>query len=108
MNPGLLDRQFTFESKTLTRDTFGQEVASWATDFTTWGQLIEMAGVERFEAAQLTEKADVKIIIRYRTGVTTKLRCFDVLDSRYYEIVNVKRIGRNNTFELLGKLILRT
>ena len=108
MNAGLLDRRFTFQTKTPTRDNYGQKVAAWTNSFTIFGQLIEMSGVERFEAAQLTAKADVKIIIRYRAGIVPTMRCFDVADVVYYDIVSVIRIGRKDTLELMAKKIYRT
>jgi len=104
MFSGKLDRRIIFETKTTSRNAYGEETTSWAVSFTTWAHVIELKGKESFEASQLTEVADVKIKIRYRTGVNVDdYRLF--YNSKYYDIYSFSELGRQDGLEIFAKLL---
>lgn len=106
MQAGRLDRRITFQSLTRTRNTYGDEVASWtdiATTPTVWANVLELKGKEKFEASQITHHADLRIRIRYRSDITEKLRI--VYNSKDYDIYSITEMGRGEGLEIFAKLI---
>src|SRR3990167_3408117 len=103
MRAGNLDRRITVQTKTLTANSYGERVASWADTFTTWANVFEIAGKEKFEASQLVDKADIRFSIRYRTGVNEEQRI--VYDSNYYDIYSVTELGRQDGLEIFATKI---
>lgn len=105
MNNGLFYKRIIFQQATNTTNEFGENIQSWTDKYTVWGQIIFMAGVERFEAAQLTAKADVKFVIRYKSGFDAKWRIKDKETSVVYDIYSIVNLGRKSYMEILGKRI---
>jgi len=104
MFSGRLDRRIIFEVKTTARNSYGEETTSWATSFTTWANVIEMKGKEAFEASQLTDVADLKIKIRYRTGLGNDDYRINY-NSKYYDIYSYSELGRQDGLEIFAKLL---
>ena len=104
MQAGKLDRRITFQSFTRTRNTYGDEVTSWAniaTVPTVWAELTELKGKETFEAAQITSFADTRFRIRFRSDLTERLRIS--YKTRHYNIQSITEIGREDGLEILAQ-----
>lgn len=89
---GQLRERVTFERKTVTRNTFGEEVQSWAPigaapaswpvqsglhpmvsggAASVWARVEPLAGRERLMAQQMGATADVRVTVRYRPDVNS-------------------------------------
>ena len=77
------------------QDATGSVVWIWLDAFAAWAAIEPMMGREYFAAAQIQSDATVRIRIRYRTGVTPKMRVRHVAERgsptlfEYYEIESV-------------------
>ncbi|HMR01767.1 MAG TPA: phage head closure protein [Candidatus Competibacter phosphatis] len=103
MQTGRLRERLTIQQETVTRDDSGEELKSWSTLATVWGQVTPGASSERFLASAGQRVAEVTHTarIRYRTGITPKMRI--VWEStRILEILSVvDPDGRNSRTVLL-------
>jgi SPP1 family predicted phage head-tail adaptor len=74
MRAGSLKHRIVFEKPTITQDSMGGMVTSWATHATVWGEVIHLAGREYWQAQQANSEATGKIRIRYRNDITPLMR----------------------------------
>lgn len=75
MNAGSLDRRITIEAPTITTNDVGAEVVTWAT----WAadvpaQVRTESSRDRILAGRITEEMAYLVTIRYRDGITPKMR----------------------------------
>lgn len=106
MRAGKLDRRVTFQTKTETKESDGGVSVTWADTFTTWANVLELKGKEKYEASQLVDKADIKLKIRYRTNVNVKMRF--VYSDNFYDIYSISELGRQDGLEIFGTKIPTT
>lgn len=102
MRLGQLNRSIVLQSNTPSRDATGASVPSWGTLATVWAQVLPVAGGETFGADQITALADVKLRIRHRTDVTTKVRVSYA--SKVYDITRIDELGRGAGLDLYCKV----
>jgi SPP1 family predicted phage head-tail adaptor len=100
MRAGRLDKVLTLQSRSLTGNDYGEQVASYSPLATVWGEKIDVRGSEKFAALQTIGQIDCKFRIRYRADLTTVNRV--VCDSKSYDITGITEIGRREGLELLG------
>lgn len=104
---GRLDNEVVFQTLNTSRGTTGQEkegtVASSITDF---AMVEQLAGNEKYESMQLTEKADIKITIRYRTDINAAMRV--MWEGKWYNIYTITEITRHVGLRILAKEIVQT
>ena len=74
MRAGRLRHRLVLQSKTETRNAYGEAVITWATQATVWGSIEPLSGKEYLAQAQVQSEQLVRIIIRYRSGITTAYR----------------------------------
>lgn len=82
-----LDQQVTFKTPTEAKNAVHEIIQTWAnisTDPTVWAQIEPVNGREYFESQQIRAESNVKITIRARSDLTTKMRV--VHGSVTYEI----------------------
>jgi len=68
---GELDERITLQTKTEIVDDSGDRTHTWANTWTDWAKVVQKTGNEKFEAARLTEIADIEVWIRYRGDIST-------------------------------------
>lgn len=104
MQAGKLDRRLTLERATVTYDSFNSPVYTWATLATVWGEKKEISDGERLSAQEKGADITTRFQIRYSTTVAD-LNPKDRLtyDSRTYDIVGVKELGRRDGLEITTK-----
>lgn len=105
MQTGRLRERVTIQSETVTRDGSGEELKSWGEVATVWAQVLPGASNERFLASAGQRVAEVThtVRIRFRSGITPKMRIIWE-SSRILEILSVvDPDGRNSTTVLLCK-----
>jgi len=82
-----LRNRVTIQEKTVTQNTYGEEVITWSDVATVWGAVEPIRGDEfiamRREGAELT----TRIVIRYRSGVVTENRV--TFGSHTYDIESI-------------------
>ncbi len=102
MKAGMLRHRVTIQQATETQNSYGEIVQAWTTVATVWAS-IEARGVrESFAASQQFATADHIITIRYRSGVTAKMRI--VYGSRVFDIQGaVDPDGRKRTLMIYAK-----
>lgn len=84
MRAGRLRHRVALQSATETRDAHGQPVKTWATNATVWGGVEPVRGKEAESANQIAAELIIRVVIRYRSDVTTDWRV--VFESRNLEI----------------------
>lgn len=86
MRAGRLRHQVEIQQYTATRDAAGQEIRDWTEFATVRADVMPLSGREFFDAAQYNVEISHRVRIRYRPGVTTKMRVIHegrVLDIEY-------------------------
>lgn len=100
MNIGTLRHKISFQSRTISRDTFGAETVTWRTEKTVWASVEPISGREYFLAQQVQSEVTHVIKIRYYDGVRTDWRV--IFGSRIFDIKSVINLKeRNNQMALM-------
>jgi len=91
MRAGLLRRSITIENNTPTQDATGQEVDSWGTFATGWGEVKPMpTGAEEFMTEQPFSEQYYQVRMRYTpttAGINTRMRLLE--GGRVFDIERV-------------------
>ena len=100
MRAGRLRHRLVLQSKTYTRDSYGAALVSWTTEATVWGAIEPLTARELFAQQQIQPEAQVRIVIRYYSGLDSSWRVSH--GGLYYNIVEViNRDLRNAEVTLL-------
>jgi SPP1 family predicted phage head-tail adaptor len=95
---GLMDRRVALQSRTLTPNAFNEQIATFATFATVWGQKTEMTGREQLLGQQLNAVMVTRFRIHWRSDVTNTCRA--IVDGLTYEITNITEVGRRKNLDL--------
>ena len=99
MRAGNLDRTIVIESYVSQgQDETGQEIDGWTTLATMRAQIVQASTDEYFAAGGITSDLNTIFRTRYVAGVTSQSRI--LFESRYYNIGEIKEIGRRRGLEL--------
>lgn len=105
MQAGKLRQRVIIEEPIVSQDTYGEEAEpTWVTFAEVWAAVEPLSAGERYTAenAQLLAEADTRIRIRYRTGVTHKMRVS--FENRLFDIQAVINLEtRDREIHLLCK-----
>lgn len=75
MRAGELRHRVTIQQKTITQDTYGAEVETWAAVTTVWAKIEDLSGREYFAAQQVpTAQVSTRVTIRWRADVKPEMR----------------------------------
>ena len=76
MQSGRLRERVTIQQQSITRDSYGGEVINWTTFASVWASVLPAASGERFIRGAVQELAKIThtVRIRYRAGITPKMR----------------------------------
>ncbi len=87
-NPGDFRTQVTFQARTVTsQDSYGQDVFTWATQFTGWFSVTATEGREIEAAKQLNAEAKYRMVGHY-PPVTIKREWRAVLEDRMLNVID--------------------
>ena len=88
MRAGKLDQRVTIQTKTITRDDYGDPVETWADTKTIWAEAITGGGGEFYAAQKLYAETKVVFRVRYDSSfvVTQRVKWL----SRYYQIISIE------------------
>lgn len=102
MRAGKLDRRVTIRRKTITHDTYGEEIETWTDLYTVWGSKYEPRAGETVDAGELrAAHTDARIRIRH-TDDAPKAEDRMIVDGLEYGITGVREIQRRQGFEIDG------
>ncbi len=87
MNPGRLNRRVTLQSQTVEQDAVGQAKLVWSDVATVWAAIWPLRGKELYAAQQANSEIEVRIRIRYISGVKPTMRA--LCSGRVFEILYV-------------------
>lgn len=77
MRAGQLDRRITLEAATDAQDETGAPIEVWTPIGTVWASRRDTSGRERVHAGAETAIADAVFRIRWRAGLTAKMRLIE-------------------------------
>lgn len=100
MKAGQLDRRITIQQNTGGPDSVGQLVESWQNVAVVWAAMEWKSGGESFETSQRSAKQQVEFTIRYRPGITPKMRV--LYDGSAFDIEDVRETERRETLVLIA------
>lgn len=88
MRAGLLRQRVIIEQPITVQDSYGQETITWVTYAEVWAAVEPLTGGERYSQAdaQLLAEVDTRVRIRYRSGVTHKMRVNWENENRIFQI----------------------
>ena len=89
MQAGRLRERITIQQESVTRDEYGAEVIAWTDVATVWASVLPRASGERFVTGAVQVQAEIThaVRIRYKTGLTAKMRL--LWESRYLYIETI-------------------
>lgn len=94
MRAGELRYFITIQQRSVTRDDFGAESATWSTFSSVWAKVSPLSGREMEHAQAIHSDTTHQVTIRYLAGVTPEMRIQH--DSRTLEILSVRNIDERN------------
>ena len=86
MKIGKLRHRVRIQAYTAGRDSFGAEEPAWTDVATVWASITPVSGKEYFASAQTNAEVSTKVTMRYRSGITPKMRV--VFGARIFEIIS--------------------
>ena len=92
IDPGALDRRLVLEAPTETADGAGGVVRMYQSLATLWASVEPVAARGELVAAQLGATVTHRIVVRYRTDITTRHRLRD--GARLFRIVAIRERGK--------------
>ena len=100
IDPGTLDRKIVIQTYTGTKDSYGQPVKTWSTYATVKAAMgYDWTGEEGRQVGERVATSDIRWTIRYKSGVTEKMRIS--YGSDYYWIKQVITRGRLQYMDLV-------
>jgi SPP1 family predicted phage head-tail adaptor len=99
MPAGQMDRSVAIQARVLSApNALGEQIASYVTFATVYGEKTEMSGSERLLAQQLSAVKVTKFRIYWRSDVTDTCRV--VVDGETYVITAIAEIGRRKGLQM--------
>jgi SPP1 family predicted phage head-tail adaptor len=105
MRAGELRQRIKLESKTVTRNAFGEEVATWATLATVWAKIETVNGVETIAQQQAAALLTHKITIRVYAALQPVMRVN--WNSRLFDVQAVLDDNLHRQMQLLCSEVKR-
>ena len=90
MRAGELRQRLIFQKETRARNSFNEEVVTWATHCTVWGSVLPNAGRKYYEALQANAEVSGEIHIRYRSDILSTMRILH--GNRVLAIVSIANV----------------
>lgn len=104
MQSGRLRERAAIQAATVTQNTSGELIESWATETTVWAQVLPGSVSERFSAAASQRASEIThtVRMRFRTDITPKKRL--LWETRILEILgHMDPDGRRKTLVVMCK-----
>lgn len=100
MRSGRLRHRVTIQHEATSMNGYGENAGTWSDVATVWAAVEPVSGKEAFSGGQNMATQAVRVVMRYRAGVTPQMRL--VNDGITYNIeAVVNRDERNRELELM-------
>ncbi len=99
MNPGKFNKRITLQCPKSVRDDEGIVTEEWTDVATVWAAVEPLRGREYFAAAAVNQENTVRFRMRYRRGVTARMRL--LYDNRVFDIKSVIDVNERHQEMLL-------
>jgi len=89
---GQLRQRITLQSKTIAKNTYGEDDITWTDEATVWASIEPLRGQEYLEARQEQADINARVRLRYYPNVKTYWRVKYVdreSNTRYFDILSV-------------------
>ena len=93
---GLLKKRIVLQSKQIETDNAGVQTEVWKDAFETWAAILPLRGKEFFASNQIHSEISVKVVLRYKTGITSGMRV--KYGTRFFDIKSVINIDERNRY----------
>lgn len=104
MRAGRLSRHVALEERVETSNDMGEVTWTWTEVCRMWAEIAPLAGREFFAAQQVQSEATHNITIRWRAGVTAKMRIIEICDPAIqYDIMVPIANARRTEIRLMCK-----
>ena len=104
MKAGMLNQRITVEQRVEGQDEAGQPFEDWLPYLSAWAAVYPLRGREIIAADAVAAVSDVRVIIRYRPGITPAMRVRHGAET--YSIASVANVNSaNRETELLCKRV---
>ena len=90
MRAGQLRHRVTIQQKSVARNSYGEEVITWADVDTVWASVEPLRGREFIEMRRAGAEVTTRIRMRYRSGIAPEMRV--VYGSHTYDIKSVVHV----------------
>ena len=100
---GKMDRLAAISSRTLSQNSYGEQIETFATLATVWAEKVELSGQEQVAAQQVSAEVMTIFRIRWRSDVTATCRL--LVDGVTYMIAYIAELGRRERLELTCKTV---
>lgn len=84
MRAGRLDKRVTIQQSSQAKNASHELIDTWSTLATVWANVQPLKGSEMFEAQKVNASSTIKVTIRPRSDITSRMRI--VYASRTYDI----------------------
>lgn len=102
MKAGRMDRRVTLRKRSVSRNAYGEQVATFSDLATVWAEKLDIAGREYFSAQQVQASVTTRWRIRWRDDVTVLDRIS--YDGAEHDIKNIAELGRRQGLEILTEV----
>jgi len=92
MASGRLDRRITIQSKSVAKDSYGQNITTWSTFLTVWSNPVQREGREQTADNNRTTMRPITFRTRWNSTITNEMRI--IWEGEYYKIEDIKELGR--------------
>lgn len=103
MRSGSMDRRIDIQTATRSQDASGQEIETWSVLVTIWAERKDMRASERFAAEQRLAVRTCIFRIRWRAGLTERMRVVD--GETTYDVTGIAGDNRAGWCELACEAI---
>lgn len=100
MRAGKLDRYLEVERVTETKDADNSTVSTWSHHLYLWGERRGLSMSERLQAGQVNANISARYFTRYIEDLTEEDRIVDTKESKTYQILGIREIGRRAGLEI--------
>ncbi len=100
MHIGTFDRFIRIEQKSVSKNTFGEEVEEWVEVESMHAEKYDKVNKESFQANQKTAIVSTVFTFYFLEGITETMRIIDLDSNKVYEIEGIKEIGHKEGLQL--------
>lgn len=74
MRSGRLRHRVTIQQPVAAVNGYGERITTWSTVATVWGAVEPLRGREFFDAEQVQAEISHRVVLRYRSGISSTMR----------------------------------